>query len=155
MKKTILAVTTVAAILIAATLTLPGCSALIDRENAAAAKLQAEASLERARADTAKAEASAATERSAARIAESDASLTRWLTLLPALALTCGMVLAGLVAAIALGRQQPPPATDPTLVLLLHQHEHQLRQLEQATYHQIALQHRQQPITIYKGETND
>jgi len=140
---------TVLVVVVALVVSVSSCSALTDRESAAAVRLEAEAALERARADAAaeraqaeadkmRAETAAAAERSAVRRSEADAALTRWLVLLPVLALTFGVVLAGVVAVVALTRRGGSMAMDPVVVTLLQVQERRLAELERGVWHSIA-----------------
>lgn len=151
----VMAVLAVVALVVLAVAALPGCGALTDRENAAAAKLEAEAALERARADAAaeraqaeadkmRAQTDALAERASVRQVERDAALTRWLTLLPVLALTFGVVLAGVVAVVAVTRWRPSRDVSPVVVTLLQAQERRLAELERGVWHSIAQRQRGQ-----------
>lgn len=140
-----------------AVVALPGCGALTDRERAAAARLEAEAGLARAEAqrervaaeavaEKMRAEVAAAAERSAVRQVERDAALERALVLLPVLALTFGVVLAGVAAVVALTRRGGSVAGSD-VVLLLERQERRLAELERAQWHSIAeSQRRRLPV---------
>ena len=176
--KTILTVLLTAVILIAAVLPLASCATkpdpIVAQQNAAAARLQAEAELARAEAsrESAKAAAeadrtraiaektqveaeasqkrmqadtSAAAERAALRQTERDAAYERTLGLLPFVLLIAGLVAIGGLAVVALaGGLRRQPAADPALMFLLQRQQEQLTALERAAYHQIATAQRQQ-----------
>ena len=132
-----------------AVVALSSCGALTDRENAAAARLEAEAALERARGDAAaeraqaevekvRAQTDALAERASVRQVERDATLERALVLLPVLALVLGAVAVGVVAVLALTRRGSVGGVDPVVVLLLERQERRLAELERAQWHSIA-----------------
>ena len=176
--KMILMVLLTAVILVAAVLVMSSCTTkpdpIVAQQNAAAARLQAEAELARAEAsrENAKAEAeadrtraiaektqveaeayqkrmqadtSAAAERAALRQTERDAAYERTLGLLPFVLLIAGLVaIGGLAVVVLAGRLQRPQAVDPALMFLLQRQQGQLNALERAAYHQIATTQRQQ-----------
>ena len=125
------------------------------RQRALAEKTQAEADAYQKRLQ---ADATAAAERSALRQSERDAAYERTLGLLPFVLLITGLVAIGGLAVVVLANRftQRPPV-DPGVVLLLHQQNQRLQELERATYHQIAMEQRRQlpasshaPIIIYE-----
>jgi preprotein translocase subunit SecF len=124
------------------------------RQRAAAEKAQAEADAyqKRIQADT-----SAAAERTALRQSERDAAVTRWLTLLPVLALAFGLVAIGGLAVVVLANRRGQ-AVDPDVVFLLQRQDRRLQELERATWHTVAAEQRRQlsagsgPIIVYDGE---
>jgi len=172
--KTISTITLAAVILGAGVVTLIGCNSQAAEQNAITSRLQAEAELKRAEADRARAAAEAAAEgaraeadrlqteaeayqrrteattlaeieRSAIRQAERNASHERIIETLPFLVLIIGVVAIGALAVVAVAnRWQSAPARDPELTWLLQQNAERLAELERATYHQIAIQQRQQ-----------
>ena len=155
---------------------LISCNSQAAEQNAQASRLQAEAELARAEAqrervetDRLQAEAEAyqrrteaatlaEVERAAIRQAERNASHERIIETLPFLVLIVGVVAIGALAVIVVaGRQRGVPARDPELTWLLQQQAERLAELERATYHQIAMQQRQQlgvghQVIVYDAE---
>ena len=132
--------------------------AAAERERAETDRLQAEAEAYQRRTEAA---TSAEVERAAIRQAGRDASHERVIETLPFLVLIVGVVTIGALALIVVaGRQQRPiVARDPELARLLQQQAERLAEIERATYHQIALNQRQQltagvgyPVIVCDGE---
>lgn len=167
--KPILAAILVAAVLASAALALPGCNALVSRDNAAANRLEAEATLERAEANRLQTEAEAyqrrlnadiqaAAERSALRQAERGAAHERTLELLPFMLLIVGVVVIGGLAVAALAGGLQRRQANPDVVLLLQRQDQRLAEIERAMWRGIAAEQRRQlsagvgPVVVYNAE---